>query len=152
MKTITINEFKDLVNQDLWQREQDLEVVDSFDVDIETRAFNEVEGDFFELTKVTDVYGFASLTSTFGDIKITYQQAFSYKEYDPETLDVTDEGVDTWVIEGVLVVDEDGEVLSVYDLADYLNSDFQTLDFSLLEIEQTTDIDVKELRHGNICT
>lgn len=144
MKTITINEFKDLVNQDLWQREQDLEVIDSFDVDIETRASNEVEGDFVKLTKVTNIYGFAILTSTFGDIQIIYQQAFSYKEYEPETLLVTDEGVDTWVIEGVLVVDEDGEVLSVYDLADYLNSDFQTLDFSLLEIEQTTDIDVKE--------
>ena len=41
-------------------------------------------------------------------------------------------------------MDEDGNELNAHELADYLDSDFSGIDYSVLEIEQITDIDVDE--------
>lgn len=142
MKTISIAEFKTLVELTDWQREQDHEVVESIVRQVD--VWDE-ENETHDLTDITHVWGWASLTSTANGVKITYTETFSYNEYDPESLTTGTEGLDkVWSIEGVVVVDEEGCELDAHELADYLNDDFSSIDYSILEIEKTTDIDVDE--------
>lgn len=140
MKTISIAEFETLIQRQDWQREQDIEVVE--------RTVRNA-GAWGEEVDVTHVWGWASLTSTVNGVKITYTETFSYDEYDPESLTTGTEGLDkVWSIEGVVVVDEERCELDAHDLADYLNEDFSSIDYSILEIEKTIDIDVDENEDG----
>lgn len=142
MKTISIAEFEALVAHNDWQREQDYEVVERFDRQIE--EWDE-ENDTLELIGVPYVWGWASKTSTLGDIKITYTEGFNYYECEPDTLTTGTEGQrEVWFVEGVVVIDEDGDELNAHELADYLSDDFSSIDYSVLEIEQVTDIDIDE--------
>lgn len=142
MKTISITEFKNLVARNDWQREEDHEVIERLTRQVE--EWNE-EYDFLDLIGILHVWGCASKTSTLDGIKITYTEGFSYDECDPDSLSTGTEGLDcVWTVEGVVVVDEDGDELDAHELADYLNSDFSSIDYSVLEIEQLTDIDVDE--------
>lgn len=134
-----ISEFKTLIARNDWQREQHHEVVERLDLigipHIGGRA---------------SVWGWASKTSTLDGIKITYTEGFNYDEGDPDSLSTETEeqddvwSTDLWSVEGVVVVDEDGDKLNAHELAEYLDSDFSKIDYSVLEIEQVTDIDVDE--------
>ena len=145
MKTISIAEFETLVARNDWQREQDHEVVERLDRQVE--EWDEENGSL-DLIYIPHVWGWASKTSTLDGIKITYTESFSYDECDPDSLSTGTEGQDdVWSVEGVAVVDEDGEELNAHELADYLDSyfskiDFSKIDYSVLEIEQVTDIDI----------
>lgn len=142
MKTISIAEFEALVARNDWQREQDLEVVERLDRQVE--EWDE-ENESLDLIDIPHVWGWASKTSTLDGIKITYTEGFNYDECAPDSLSTGTEGQDdVWSVEGVVVVDEDGDELSAHELADYLDSDFSSIDYSVLEIEQVTDIDVDE--------
>lgn len=142
MKTISIAEFETLVARNDWQREQDHEVVERLDRQVE--EWDE-ENESLDLIDIPHVWGWASKTSTLDGIKITYTEGFNYDEYNPDSLFTGTEGQDdVWSIEGVVVVDEDGDELSAHELADYLNSDFSSIDYSVLGIEQVIDIDVDE--------
>lgn len=142
MKTITINEFKTMAARDDWRREQDYEVVDRIDRQVE--EWDEAS----ESPKVTDIqhaWGWASKTSTLDGVKIVYTEGFNYDECEPDSLSTGTEGQDkVWSVEGVAVLDEDGDPMSADDLADYLGSDFRDIDYSVLGIEQVTDIDTDE--------
>ncbi|WP_339375385.1 hypothetical protein [Candidatus Enterovibrio escicola] len=48
---------------------------------------------------------------------------------------------DVWSVESVTVVDEEGDELNAHELADYLDSDFSSINYSVLEIEQIIDVD-----------
>lgn len=140
MKTISIAEFEKLVASNDWQREQDYEVVDWLDRQVE--EWNE-ENESLDLRSIPHACGWASKTSTLDDIKITYTEGFNYDECDLDSLSTGIEGQDeVWSVEGVVVVDEYGGEMNAHELADYLNSDFRSIDYSVLEIEQVTDIDV----------
>lgn len=142
MKIITIAEFTALLEHNDWQREQDHEVVERLDRQVE--EWDE-EKESLDLIYIPHVWGWASKTSTLDGIKITYTEGFNYDECDPDSLSPGTEGQDdVWSVEGVTVVDEDGDKLDAYDLAEYLDSDFSSIDYSVLEIEQVTDIDVDE--------
>lgn len=142
MKTISIAEFETLVARNDWQREQDHEVVERLDRQVE--EWDE-ESDTLEKLDIPHVWGWASKTSTLDGIKITYTEGFNYDECEPDSLSTGTEGQgDVWSVEGVVVVDEDGDELNAHELADYLDSDFSSTDYSVLEIEQVTDIDVDE--------
>lgn len=142
MKTISIAEFETLTARNDWQREQNIEVVDHLDRQVEEW---DDENESFDLTEIPYVLGYASKTSTLDGIKITYEEGFSYDECDPCSLSAGTEGQDdVWSVEGVVVVDEDGDKLDAHELADYLDSDFSSIDYSVLDIEQITDIDVDE--------
>ncbi|WP_223824196.1 hypothetical protein [Candidatus Enterovibrio escicola] len=55
------------------------------------------------------------------------------------------EGQDAvWSVESITVVDEDGNELNAHELADYLDSNFSSINYSVLEIEQIIDVDVDE--------
>lgn len=142
MKTISIAEFETLVARNDWQREQDHEIVERLDRQIE--EWDE-ENESLDLIDIPHVWGWASKTSTLDGIKITYTECFNYDECDPYSLSTGIDGLDeVWSVEGVLVVDEDGDELKAHELADYLDSDFSSIDYSVLEIEQVTDIDIDE--------
>jgi len=144
--SISIAEFKTLVARNDWQREQDHEVVARLDLQV---AEWDDETESLDLIEIPYVWGWASKTSTLDGIKIgikiTYTAGFSYDDYDPESLYTGTEGQDeVWSVEGVLVVDEDGDELTAHELDDYLGADFSSIDYSVLDISQVTDIDVDE--------
>lgn len=142
MKTISIAEFETLVARNDWQREQDLEVVERLNHQVE--KWDE-ENESLDLIDIPHVWGLASKISTLDGIKITYTETFNYDECDPDSLSTGTEGQGkVWSVEGVVVVDEDGDELNAHKLADYLDSDFVNIDYSVLEIEKVTDIDVDE--------
>lgn len=142
MKTITITEFEALASNNNWQRKQEHEVVDR--TNRQTEKWNEEKASF-EQIDIPCAWGWATKISTLDEIKITYTESFNYDEYEPDSLSTGTEGQhDVWSVEGVVVVDEDGEELNAHELSDYLNSDFSSIDYNALEIEQTTDIDVDE--------
>ena len=126
MKTISIAEFKSLVARSDWQREQEHDI------------FKKAEGGF---------WGWASKTSTLGDITIRRNEEFEYSEFDPDSLcsRPLQNGVEgPWNIEGVTVIDNAGDELDVFDLGDCLSSEFSSIDYSVLDIEKTVDIDTGE--------
>lgn len=142
MKTISIAEFETLVARNDWQREQDHDVIERLNRQVE--EWDE-ETESIDLIDIPHAWGWASKTSSLDGIKITYTESFNYDECDQGSLSTGTEGQDeVWSVEGVVVVDEDGDELNVYELADYLDSDFSSIDYSVLEIEQITDIDVDE--------
>lgn len=140
MKTISIAEFETLVARNDWQCSQDHEVVERI------TCYDEEwddENESLDLIDIHHVWGWASQTSTLDGVKITYTEGFDYDECDPDSLSSSTEGQDTvWVIEGVTVVDEDGDPLDAHELADHLCADFRSIDYSVLEIEQVIDIDI----------
>lgn len=142
MRTISIDEFQNLVARNDWKREQDHDVVEYLDRQVEEWD-NENETPI--LIKIPHAWGWASKTSSLDGIKIIYTECFSYDLFDPDSLSSGTEGQDnTWSVEGVTVVDEDGDEMNADELADYLSSDFSNIDYSVLEIEQVNDIDVDE--------
>lgn len=142
MKTIAISEFENLVARNDWQRKQEQEIVDRFERQKE--EWDE-ESESFDLISIPHVLGWASKISTLEDITIVYEESFSYDEYDPDSLLTGTDGLLAfWSVNGVVVVDEYGDRLNADELAEYLDSDFNDIDFSGYVIEQITDIDVDE--------
>nr|WP_315425963.1 hypothetical protein [uncultured Pseudomonas sp.] len=142
MRTISIDEFQNLVARNDWKREQDHDVVEYLDRQVEEW---DDEKETPILIKIPHAWGWASKTSSLDGIKIIYTESFSYDLFDPDSLSSGTDGQDnTWSVEGVTVVDEDGDEMNADKLADYLSSDFSNIDYSVLEIEQVNDIDVDE--------
>lgn len=142
MKTISIAEFETLVEYSDWQREQDYEIVERL---VRQDEEWDEERESLDVIDIPHVWGWASIISTLDSIKITYTEGFNHDEYDPDSLSVGTEGQDdVWSVEGVVVVDEDDNELSAHELCDYLNSDFSSIDYTVVMIEHITDIDVDE--------
>ena len=142
MKTISIADFKTLVARNDWQREQDHDVVEC--LDRQASEWDE-ETESVDLIDIPFAWGWASKTSTLDGIEITYTEGFSYDECDPESLSTGTAGQDdVWTVEGVLVVDEDGDELTAHEVGYYLGADYSSIDYSVLDIAQVTDIDVDE--------
>lgn len=136
MKTITVAELESLVRREDWRREQDYEFAE-LSVRRENR-FDPGEG-------VPHTWGWASKISTLGGIKITYTETFAYDDYEPNSLVSGAEGLDeVWRMEGVRVVDEDGDEITIAELSDRLGPEFKEIDYNFLKIGQVTDIDVDE--------
>lgn len=136
MKTISISisEFENLIARNDWQREQDCDVVERLDRSVE--SWDE-ESQLLELVEIPHVWGWASKTSIMDGIKITYTEGFDYDECEPDSLSVGTEGQDDiWELEGVVVVDDDGDEIDAHELSDYLDCDFSSIDYSVLEIEK----------------
>lgn len=135
MKTITIDEFKALVALEDWHRTEDYEIMD--------RSYPR-ETDLSAESDVRHVWGCSSKTSTHDDVKIIYKEGFNYNEFDADSLSTGTEGQDeVWSIEGVLVLNEDWEEMGAHELADYLNADFSSIDYRVLDIDQVVEIDTE---------
>jgi hypothetical protein len=123
---INLSDFKKLVESNYWKRTQDYEETlrnEHKDTDSDDSVYT-----------FTIVDGWATKTSTLGDIKITYLEGFNYTEGDSESLSTGTEGQDTiWSIENLIVNDDEGEKISNNILSDYLNSEFSTIDYTELK-------------------
>jgi len=81
----------------------------------------------YEVVEIPVAWGYAQKVSRLGDIVITYNETFRYDEYNKESFSSGTDGMDdVWSVQGVTVVDEDGEVMDAYDIADYLNDSFSS--------------------------
>ena len=132
MNTITISEFKNLIANKDWHREQKHEVVG-----IDPRCEKNASGRLVA-TDVYIVWGFASKTSILNGIEITYAEAFEHEECNLASLTTTTERIEeeVWHIDGVNVVDEDGNWIDPHDLAEFLPADFSSIDYSGLSAEK----------------
>lgn len=142
MKRMTLAEFETLVARQDWQREQHIEITECTHRPIEVMEDGD---DAPRLRDIPHTYGFAEQCSTLDGITICYSENFSYDDCQPESFSCSTEGMDTaWTIEGVEVVDEDGDPICASDLCAELPGDFEHIDYSTLQIAQHTDIDYDE--------
>ena len=91
MRTISIDEFQNLVALNDWKREQDHDVVEYLDRQV-VEWDNENETPI--LIKIPHAWGWASKTSSLDGIKIIYTESFSYDLFDPDSLSSGTEGQD----------------------------------------------------------
>lgn len=142
MKTISIVEFKAMIDRDDWKHVQELEIIHREDENVS--EWNE-KSQKYELFDIPYVFGSAFKISTLNDIIISYNEGFKYNEFDPSSFTANTFGMyEIWRIENISVVDEDGEKLDAHELGEYLDDDFSSIDYSELDIEQIINIDVDE--------
>lgn len=143
VQTMTINEFEELISNGEWQHEQDYEIADE--------SLNYIEEwddvtDTLERIAIPYYTGWISVTSTFGDFKITYSECFSYMENDSDSLQTEQ---DNFKLDGFSVIDDDGDEIPVYELADFMDSRFNNIDYSVLNIKEVIDVDNSETDSDN---
>lgn len=142
MKTISIDEFKNLIANGDWQRNQDYEIVERLERHDENW---DNESEKRNLIVIPCAHGWASKTSTLDQVQITYTEQFSYDEYEPDSLTSGIEQLDeAWSLKGVIVTDEDGEALTNGELSVYLNSEFSSIDYDSFITRQIYDVDYSE--------
>ncbi len=121
MKTITIEELKNIIENGAWTHTHEVEYIDSH---IETV----VDGD-----DRTYVYGSGALISRYGDIKVTHFEGYSYYSGEPGTFTSSSEGLDeVWKIEGIQVIDHEGEPAHISDFYNIFDDNFPSIDYSSL--------------------
>lgn len=111
-KFMSLEAFKDLVNQKNWKREEKIDLLG---------------------VHVPYFLGESRKTSRLEGISIHYTERFSYSEIDVlGTLHRTTEDVETvWSLEGVSVVDGN-RVLAIEELSGLLGEDFSLVDYDWL--------------------
>lgn len=117
MKSISVTEFKNLVERGDWTRKQDYGIADR----TENRGWRNPESSNGEEECWVSVSGWAALTSTLDDVTITYQEGFVYDdETDPSSLTTDTDNVpfEIWEIDGVVVRDDDGDEIPTHELVD----------------------------------
>lgn len=139
---ISIEVFEILAACDGWHREHDWDIVDRVDRQIE--EWDDEEESLVRL-EIPNAWGWASKISKLGSFTVTYTEGFNFDQYDPESLTTGTDGMDVvWTVEGITVIDEDGDEMDAHELADYLPPAFSSIDYGMLEIDQVTDIDADE--------
>jgi len=119
MKTITTTEFKALVETGTWTHTHEVEYIDSH---IETV----VDGD-----DRTYVFGSGKLISRYGDITVTHFEGYSYYSGKPGTFTSSSEGLEeVWKIEGIQVIDHEGEPALISDFYNIFEDHFPSIDYS----------------------
>ncbi len=119
MKTITIEELKSLVENGTWTHKQETEYIDS-------HILEGIRGEDREYN-----FGSGTLTSTLGDITVTFFESYSYYSDEPDTFDASTEGLEEiWKIEGVKIIDEEGEPADISDFRSFFEENFPDIDYS----------------------
>ena len=141
MKTISIDQFKSIIENANWIRTEEIEILDKItrkDYDYDS------ESEEYEVIEIEHEYGIAFKESSFEDITIKYTEMFNYDLNEIDTFENSPDSSTEWIVEGISVVDEDGDELDSDEIGNYLNDDFRTIDYSELEIEQKIEIDVSD--------
>ncbi len=122
MKTITTTELKNLVETGNWDHKQEVEYIDSWReprLEGEDRKYN---------------FGLGTLNSTLGDITVTHFEGYSYYSDERDTFVANSEGLsEPWKIEGIQVIDEDGEPAHISDFYNLFEDHFPSIDYSSVE-------------------
>ncbi|MFK0572143.1 hypothetical protein [Endozoicomonas sp.] len=139
MKKLSMTEFQALVNNESWTR--DHQTVDIADRNIVEREHYDTDGDY-TVEEIEHVFGYALLKLTLGSLEIDYCEAFQYNHCEPDSFETYPSDNPTLTFYEFFVIDEDGDEIDASELVSELSSEFTSIDYSGLEIEQTTDIDV----------
>lgn len=136
MKTITLSKFNELVEHEDWTHSQEI-------LWIEDNERTEMDEGTVEGAIITGGYGAVQKTSILGSVKINYIANFEYDDFEPCSLKIHDAGDYDWNIEGIMVVDKDGEELDIIDLSTSLPAEFSEIDYSFLDskLRPVTGID-----------
>ncbi len=144
MKTITLDQFETLLESDKWERDIQIEFLNQGAKPVDLWNHNDKD---FDPAYIPHTIGEATKTSTLGDIKITYTESFAYDDFDRESLSTTTECQDKiWTLEGVSVVDDEGDKLSAWELAYHhrlIPVDFREIEYDF-DFDDTVDIDIGE--------
>lgn len=127
MKTITLEQFIALTNNTAaWNFSFDTTGDRNFlDRDVINQESGEWEGETETYVRVTGAATrFATLNDdVLGTIEVTYSESFSYDEFEEDTFACDTDGMDdVWTVNGVIVVDEDGDELNAHNLGDYIEN------------------------------
>lgn len=139
MKTMTLEQFKELSQLDGWKIECEYGISEKMDREEYEQVITE---DYCEVivTEIPHILGWATVTSTLGNIQIIYEETYSHDYCMPDTLE-TD--FNSLTITGVTVVDEDGDEICDSDILAELSSEFDTCNYSHVTPE-LDDIDFDE--------
>lgn len=107
-------------------------------------GFDEEAGES-EWIDVTKCFGNAFVTATASvdgkEISITYGEGFGFDKYNKDSFESYPPNDGNWLIQGFLLVDEDGEELESYELQEWLDehhpNHIQSIDYTTLNINQT---------------
>ena len=131
MKTITIDEFLELLERDDWVRDVEYDEIDEWD-----------DG---------SAWGILKKINTLDNIEIAFIERIDYQRYCPYSLTFATDGgfKKEWCIEGVVVVDEDGNKFADEELGQYIkDDDFWSFDREnikhMLDLDETINIDTEE--------
>ncbi len=136
MKTMVANEFEKLTALSGWKREQ------RFDVRVDYRhEWENDENGYPVKDKEIKIFAvFASKVSTRDGITITRNRGFVCDADDPDNMleGRVDEGgaISAWEIDGVQVIDEDGDMIGEDELNMYISNidAFESIDFTEFEL------------------
>ena len=134
MNTITIAEFKKIIEHEEWEHHQKV-------LWIEERERTDDSCD--EYTVIRGGYGAVEVSSVFDGIKISYVEHFEYDDFEPHSFNLHAPGDHDWTIQGLgEVADEDGELQGILELIRYLPVEFSEIDYTFLKpkLHQLTDI------------
>ena len=133
--TMTIAEFKTLVEVGEWTHESTIQDYDKIWID-------EVVADGARET--LRVHGGATVESKCGEITVYYHEGYSYTPELAGSLDRSQDGLDEpWIITGVTLVGEEGEEISINAVIDILPSKFSSPDYSSLKTKSVTRLDIE---------
>lgn len=144
MKEMKMNEFMKLVSDGVWERSQDIEIVETLS---QCRDISNAE-DEYEQIEVPHTWGVATLKSECNGLALSYTEGFNFDVNMPHTFSSGTAGQSTvWELhttglDDIQVLDDDGDVVPPHELADYLDDSFSTIDYSELDLTETTDVDV----------
>ena len=130
--TITLSEFISLTENAVWDRKQTINFFDSMVYD---------EGELYENSPAqTKVLGSIVLETVCGNIKITNSVSVDYIVGDEDSIRVNEEYTgEAWKVEGVDVLDDDGDVMTSEEIHEYLDYDFSNVDTSSIDTNINVD-------------
>lgn len=139
-KTMTVEQFRAMLERPEWVRKQYIEQIGS--ASRQEQEWDE-EAETCATTDIDIIQGYAMLNSKLDGVTIEYQEFWSHDEFEPGSFETSTDGLDVWTISGVIVLDEDGDEMSINDLMFMFPAEFSDIDYDGLKagIEQTTDID-----------
>lgn len=133
-RTMTLSDFEQLADNGEWKHAQEVERCDSTHYDE-----NELDEGQEAFVKVI---GQGRVISVCGDVKITYTEGFDYHLGNEDTFSPGTEAMsdsEIWSIEGVIIVDEDGDEVTKGAIADCLSPAFSTVDYDGFDCTKEED-------------
>jgi len=122
-----LNEFIEFVAMPTWELDTEVNVEEheTHYIDGEDNSGNQIQ------ISVAHTWGIGLRYAKKGAVTITYAETFSYDDDDFEgSFDASTSGQEVvWTVEGVLVVDEVGGVISDNTLGDYMPDEFSNVEY-----------------------
>lgn len=122
MKTISIKEFKELINRDDWHRKQ------NYRITLCSPRYSSYQEKDLMYTQ-----GWGIKRSILEGIEIIFMQPIGYFNHSPQDIYVRDgEEWAIWLINGIKVIDDNGRPLDGWDISTFLPKDFSKINYPIL--------------------